>query len=90
MNKLSVLDEIDLERQHQIEDLGYNAQWDDEYKNFQLAKAAECYVNPYAMKIVPQYWPFNWVYWKPRTYRENLIRAAALIVAEIERIDRIK
>lgn len=34
------------------------------------------------------FWPWDWKWWKPRSKRENLIRAAALIVAEIERLDR--
>lgn len=34
------------------------------------------------------FWPCDWDWWKPRAPRQNLIRAAALIVAEIERIDR--
>lgn len=36
----------------------------------------------------PQFWPWEWRWWKPRSHRENLVRAGALIVAEIERIDR--
>lgn len=36
-----------------------------------------------------QIWPSGWTYgWSPKTPREDLIDAAALIVAEIERIDR--
>lgn len=33
-------------------------------------------------------WPWLTTRWKPKRTRENLIRAAALLVAEIERIDR--
>ena len=35
-------------------------------------------------------WPKSWAYrwWKPKDRRRDLIRAAALIVAEIERLDR--
>lgn len=35
-------------------------------------------------------WPSGWgiKWWKPKTRRHNLIRAGALIVAEIERLDR--
>ena len=33
-------------------------------------------------------WPWSREWWKPKSYRENLVRAAALLVAEIERIDR--
>lgn len=33
-------------------------------------------------------WPWDWSWWKPKGRRRDLIRAAALIVAEIERLDR--
>lgn len=33
-------------------------------------------------------WPFDQAWWKPTTPRRDLIKAAALIVAEIERLDR--
>lgn len=33
-------------------------------------------------------WPWYREWWKPRNPRRDLIRAAALIVAEIERLDR--
>lgn len=39
---------------------------------------------------IPLAWPRSWhpKWWKPKNRRHDLIRAAALIVAEIERIDR--
>lgn len=39
---------------------------------------------------VPKLWPASWhaSWWKPKDYRSNLVRAGALILAEIERIDR--
>lgn len=39
---------------------------------------------------VPLLWPRSWrsVWWKPKDRRRDLVRAAALIVAEIERLDR--
>ena len=36
----------------------------------------------------PRWWPFHGSYWKPRDSRRDLVRAGALIVAEIERLDR--
>lgn len=33
-------------------------------------------------------WPWDAAWWKPKDPRRDLIRAAALIVAEIERMDR--
>ena len=33
-------------------------------------------------------WPWSGAWWKPKSRRSALIRAAALVVAEIERLDR--
>ena len=33
-------------------------------------------------------WPWAPEWWKPSSYRRNLIKAGALIIAEIERLDR--
>lgn len=35
-----------------------------------------------------RYWPWASEWWKPKDRRHDLVRAAALIVAEIERLDR--
>lgn len=37
---------------------------------------------------VPKIWPWYGQCWKPKDRRRDLVRAAALIVAEIERLDR--
>jgi hypothetical protein len=39
---------------------------------------------------VPQSWPWDPAWWKPRTPEDSLLRAAALIVAELERIERAR
>lgn len=46
--------------------------------------------SPGAAFAVPPMWPRAWDLerWKPKDRRRDLIRAAALIVAEIERLDR--
>jgi hypothetical protein len=36
----------------------------------------------------PAMWPWNSDFWKPKGERRDLIRAAALLLAEIERMDR--
>lgn len=33
-------------------------------------------------------WPWDWRWWKPKGRRHDLVRAGALILAEIERLDR--
>src|SRR5690606_7057532 len=37
---------------------------------------------------VPPSWPWDQAWWKPKGARRDLVRAAALIIAEIERLDR--
>ncbi|NLS02289.1 hypothetical protein HGP14_02755 [Rhizobium sp. P32RR-XVIII] len=34
-------------------------------------------------------WPWERRFWKPKDRRRDLVRAAALIIAEIERLDRV-
>ena len=41
-----------------------------------------------SLYFVRRYWPWENAWWKPKDRRRDLIRAAALIVAEIERLDR--
>ena len=45
---------------------------------------------PYAElgKKPPSYWPWEPRWWKPKNPRRDLVRAAALLIAEIERLDR--
>ena len=42
------------------------------------------------VKVIDLLWPQSWSerWWKPKDRRLNLVRAGALIVAEIERLDR--
>ena len=44
----------------------------------------------YRSDKIPYDWPASWStdWWKPKTPRRDLVRAAALLIAEIERIDR--
>lgn len=42
----------------------------------------------FSNEIRASHWPWDMKWWKPKDQRRDLIRAAALIVAEIERIDR--
>lgn len=41
-----------------------------------------------AMCKLPTRWPWDAQWWNPKDRRRDLIRAAALIIAEIERLDR--
>lgn len=90
---LIIAAEIGAERQRQIDEEGITLQNDDAYKGFELLRAAGAYIadsdsypNP---GQPPEIWPFDPAMWNPKDYRRDLIRAAALIVAEIERYDRL-
>lgn len=79
------------ERARQISGEGWTLEHDNEHTDAQLPSAALCYV--YAsifdpIYFLPRYWPWDRKWWKPSDSRRNLVKAAALIVAEIERIDR--
>lgn len=87
--------EVLAERQRQKDKEGWTEAHDDEHTNGGMAKAAACYAMNAGRGIlsgapVPQEWPWQIEWWKPKTPRRDLVRAAALIIAEIERIDRGK
>lgn len=78
------------ERARQIEIEGFTPDHDDEHVRAELASAAACYAMPYFQNsTVPAYWPWSPRWWKPsESRRRDLVKAAALMIAEIERIDR--
>lgn len=80
-----VLDEIAAERHRQVMSEGWSAEHDDQHTNGELSRAASCY----ALHIRTPWWPWHLKWWNPQSKRRNLIKAAALIVAEIERLDRL-
>lgn len=82
---------VERERQKSVE--GWTPLHDDELDNGSLARAASCYAlsgSQILYEPAPPYfmWPWAARYWKPKNPRRDLIRAGALIVAEIERLDR--
>lgn len=79
------------ERRRQVEVEGWSAERDDQYVEGELADAAGCYAiwGDRLPRIRPPIlWPWDRDWWKPTTRRRNLVKAAALLLAEIERIDR--
>ena len=84
-----LINEIAAERQRQIEVEGWSVDHDDQHADGSLAMAAAAYAHPLS-KTAKWLWPPSWSldWWKPKDRRRDLIRAAALIVAEIERLDR--
>jgi len=76
------------ERRRQIEAEGMTNDGDDRYHAAELPRAAASYILNGANDEAPYIWPWAKSWWKPRDTRANYVRAAALLLAEIERIDR--
>lgn len=87
---MTVIAEIEAERLRQVSAEGWTPSHDDDHNRAELARAAVCYADPLneARLNPPPKWPWDASWWKPKDRRRDLIRAAALIVAEIERLDR--
>jgi hypothetical protein len=88
-----------IERQRQMSVEGWTPEHDDEHGPGALALAAAAYaldageaLDSFApaneQRAEPLFWPFSSEWWKPVNPRRSLTKAAALILAEIERIDR--
>ncbi|MFY1855203.1 hypothetical protein ACOTBX_24690 [Achromobacter xylosoxidans] len=89
------------ERQRQISVEGWEPERDDTYRHGELASAAASYAqcaglqgegatteNAFKTPFVEN-WPWSEAWWKPSAEpRRNLIKSGALILAEIERLDR--
>ena len=96
--------DVAAERQRQIYNEGFSPKHDDDHDDGDLAGAAAayaldaaCLLCPYhgtALDDPPDSWPADWAleWWKPAVNvedaRRDLVKAAALILAEIERQDR--
>lgn len=61
---------------------------DDGYHAAELPRAAAAYILNGSNDEAPCIWPWAKAWWKPRDARSNYVRAGALILAEIERLDR--
>lgn len=81
------------ERERQKSAEGYTPEHDNSHRHGDMSTAAACYAMmgryhyPAAGHPPPQ-WPWDPDSWKPTNYRRNLVKAGALILAEIERLDR--
>lgn len=81
------------ERARQIAAEGYTPEQDDGYNPGVLALhgglyACHAYDN-LTKKRAPEGWQWDEKWWKPKDPRSNLVKAGALVLAEIERIDRV-
>ena len=90
---------IAVERQRQIAVEGWTPEHDDEHDAGQLSEAAACYADLAAYqgshvdspidKRPPMGWPWSPDWWKPSPdLIRNLVKAGALIAAEIDRLQR--
>lgn len=88
------------ERQRQVHSEGFSAENDADYKAGVLANAALAYLQVAAMDLAaggrthiatetpPACWPWHRLWWKPQDTRRDLVRAGALIAAQLDAIDR--
>lgn len=89
----AALADVMAERQRQIEVEGWTPEHDDAHDHGQMAGAALCYLAqniPHwaRVHVLRCYWPWDANWWKSTSHRRDLVKAAALILAEIERLDR--
>lgn len=80
------------ERQRQISFEGWTPEHDDKHSDGEMALAASSYAL-YAHKrpiapAIPYNWPWEPEWFKQQGARRDLVKAGALILAEIERLDR--
>lgn len=85
------------ERRRQVEVEGWSAEHDDQWVQFELVMAAVCYLWIVAASHLarvarpPLWWPWDWSWWKPdhEDPMRNLVKAGALVAAEIDRLLRL-
>lgn len=88
------------ERRRQVEVEIWTPAHDDRHDRGEIALAAACYAlwtalasrgeqsKARAQDLVRRWWPWAFIWWKPTDRRRDLVKAGALILAEIERLDR--
>lgn len=102
LNRARAVEDVLAERERQKSVEGWTELHDDEHDAGQLVDAAATYIlvdddgdirlgqrtGIYDMCHPIRFWPWELTWFKPTDYRRNLVKAAALLLAEIERIDR--
>lgn len=92
------------ERVRQVETEGFDSEHDDSHDKSELVEAALNYAAAAAVTTqlggksydgpppmtdwLGVGWPWSLAWWKPGTVRRMLVKAAALLIGEIDRIDR--
>ncbi|HFH4359777.1 hypothetical protein [Pseudomonas aeruginosa] len=88
--------DVQAERRRQITAEGWTPEHDDAHSHGEMARAAACYAlagssapnDGTAALLVSLAWPWDEQWWKPTSARRDLVKACALALAEIERLDR--
>jgi len=89
-------DDVLAERRRQVEAEGWTPTHDDTHRSAEMAIAGACYAlnaaddsdGPELRLTGAEIWPWADEWWKPSDPRRDLVKAGALILAEIERLDR--
>ncbi len=83
---------IAAERRRQQEVEGYDGAHDARHSPAELAAAGAAYAIDAGVPGRPPAacWPWDESYWKPRDLRRDLVRAAALIVAALDRLEAMR
>ena len=91
----NALRDVIIERNRQINIEHFSSAHDDEHTDCSLATAAAYYASFFTNSMLVTYekhdaWPWGIEWLKVSTHRQNCVKAAALLLAEIERLDRIE
>jgi len=77
------------ERDRQWNEEGFTPELDDQHDRGEMAQAAACYALHSTGRFAQaRTWPWKMTWWKPITPRRDLVKSCALLLAEIERLDR--
>ena len=94
MRKTSAELDVLAERARQVSAEGWTPEHDDEHVGGELSDAAAAYAEAassadhFTVDLPPAMWPWGDESWKPGDPRRMLVKAGALVLAEIERLDR--
>lgn len=102
LRRMNGIELIAAERQRQIDKEGWTPDHDAQHEGGELALAAACYATGEPIFVQRTYtiggrielphfhfqnvWPFADHWWKPKDELRNLVRAGALIAAEVDRL----
>jgi hypothetical protein len=86
---------IAVERRQQVEREGWTQHHDDSHRNGELAVSAARYAIQHTKRsalksLLAKNWRWGSCWWKPKDPIRDLVRAGALIAAEIDRLQRVE